>query len=79
MGNASAEAATTAAGGAAATGAKAAAEAESVADGAPSSQRPKPAKWGSMTKAQRDSWKKHERDLSRGTGLGPPRRWLEGV
>jgi len=43
MGNASAEAATAAAGGAAATGAKVAAEAESVTDGAPSSQRPKPA------------------------------------
>jgi len=46
MGNASAEAATTAAGRAVATGAKAAAEAESVTDGAPSGQRPKPANWG---------------------------------
>ena len=53
MGDASAEAATTATGGAAATGAKAAAEAKPVTDGAPSGQRPKPVNWGSMTKAQR--------------------------
>jgi len=61
MGNASAEAAATAAGEAAAAGAKAAAEAEAVTDGAPCGQRPKPANWGSMTKAQRESWRKHAR------------------
>jgi len=51
MGNASAETAAMATGGAAATGPKAAAKAESVTDGAPSGQRPKPANWESMTKA----------------------------
>jgi len=39
-------------GAAQATGAKAAAEAESVTAGVPSGQRPKPANWESMTKAQ---------------------------
>jgi len=53
MGNAGAEAATTAACGAAATGAKAAAEAESVTDATPSGQRPKPANWGEMSKNQK--------------------------
>jgi len=52
MGNASAAAA--AAGEATATGAKVAAEAESVTDGAPSGKRPKPANWGSITKALRE-------------------------
>ena len=41
------------AGEAASTGAKAAAEADSVTDGAPIGQRPKPANWGSMTKNQK--------------------------
>ena len=79
MGNASAEVAMTAAGEAAATGAKAAAEAESVTDGAPSGQRPKPANWGDFTKARRDSWKKHSDIRQRGRGgdaKGPSPRVL---
>ena len=54
-----AEMATMATGGAAETGAKAAAEAESMTDGAPSGQRLKPANWESMTKAQPESWRKN--------------------
>jgi len=46
LGNTSADAATTAAGGAAATGAKATAEVEAVTDGEPSGQRPNLANWG---------------------------------
>ena len=53
MGNAGVEAAA-AAGGAAEYGpGAAAAEAESVTDGAPNGERPKPAKWGNMTATQR--------------------------
>jgi len=48
----------TAAGEAAATGAKAAAEAESVTDGEPYGQRPKPANRGNMTATQRRNWRK---------------------
>ena len=49
-----------AAAGAAVTGAKAAAEAESVTHKAPSGKRPKPANWESMTKTQRESWRREE-------------------
>jgi len=54
-------------------GAKAAAEAESETDGA----RPKPANWGSMTKAQRESWKKNAQKVAKGKrprGLSSLRR-----
>jgi len=59
MGNAGAEAAVAAAGGVAEDGPGATeAEAESVTDGAPNGERPKPAKWGNMTATQRRNWRK---------------------
>jgi len=64
-GNASLEAVPTEADEAAATGAKAAAEADSVAVGAPGGQRSKPANWGSMTKAQRESWKASTKGMAK--------------
>ena len=41
------------------TGAEAVAEAGPAVAAAPRGQRPKPANWGSMTKAQRESWRSH--------------------
>jgi len=41
------------------------AEAESVTHGEPSGKRPKPANWGSMTKAQRESWKKNTKKMAK--------------
>jgi len=71
MGNAGAAAAAAAAGGAAEDGpGAAAAEAESVTDGIPLGKRPTPANWGSMTKAQRESWKKHQRNSAKGKSGG---------
>jgi len=37
-------------------------EFESVTDEAPSGQRPKPANWGGMTEAQRESWKNNQQN-----------------
>ena len=57
MGNASPEAATTATGGAAVTGAKVAAEASEAAAAAVARvQPPRPSNWGTITKLQKKTW-----------------------
>jgi len=35
-------------------------------DAAPSGKRPKPAKWGGMTKAQRENWRKNTQARAKG-------------
>ena len=52
------------------TGAEAAVEAGPAVAGTPRGQRPKPANWGSMTKAQRESWRKNAKREARRKGAG---------